>query len=306
MKRIWIVLGIVLFVLAGFLVVKDQIIKLVLTSVVSRATGARVHIDGFSLNILSSTVNISGLKVFNPQGFPEGILMSCPRIDIIYDRETLFKVKRHLNLVNIELAEIGLTTNREGKLNVKSLKVAHSDSAPVPIQIDLVTLGIGKIIFKDYRHGPEPDVRVQEVNGHKSYKCIPTVRQLIALVMAEPMKAAGIKSAEIYGVVMLAGVAVLPVSVVATFIGKDSVQQTIDADFERVYEVCFDVLKRMGKITQQDVVQGTFHADINGAKVVLKLKRNGDRTELTISARKYMFPKPDIAGGVLYQISQKL
>jgi molecular chaperone DnaK (HSP70) len=124
--------------------------------------------------------------------------------------------------------------------------------------------------------------------------------------MAEPMKAAGIKSAQIYGVVMVAGMAVLPVAVVATFIGKDSVQQSIDAAFERVYEVSLDVLKRMGKVTEQDALKGTIQANINGADVALKLKRAGSRTELTISARKYMFPKLDIAGGVLYQISEKL
>jgi hypothetical protein len=35
--------------------------------------------DGFSLNILSSTIHISGFKMYNPSGFPEGILVSCPK-----------------------------------------------------------------------------------------------------------------------------------------------------------------------------------------------------------------------------------
>jgi len=306
MKKLYLVLGIVVFSLAGLLFFKDLMIKSALTRVASRMTGARVHMDGFSLNILTSTAHISGLKIFNPKGFPEGILVSCPRIDVIYDLATIFKKKRHFLLVNIELAEMGLATNKEGKLNVDSLDVVQSHSAPVPIQIDLVTLGIGKIVSKDYRHGTEPDVRVHDVNRHKSYKGIPTVQQLVALVMAEPMKEAGIKSAEIYGVVMLAGVAVLPVSVVATFIGKTSVQQDLDIPYERVYEVSLAVLKRMGKVTQQDVSKGTIQTDINGANVALKLQRAGSQTKLTISARKYLFPKLDIAGGVLYQISEKL
>jgi hypothetical protein len=46
--------------------------------------------------------------------------------------------------------------------------------------------------------------------------------------------------------------------------------------------------------------------NINGARVALNLKRKDSQTELTISARKYMFPKLDIAGGVLYQIAEKL
>ena len=48
-------------------------------------------------------------------------------------------------------------------------------------------------------------------------------------------------------------------------------------------------------------------ANINGAMVALMLRKDVDnKTEITISARKYMFPKLDIAGGVLYQVLDKL
>src|SRR4030042_1787266 len=99
-------------------IVKNLIIKSVVTTAASRITGAPVHMDGFQLNIISSTIHISGFKMYNPSGFPEGILVSCPKIKVIYDRATLFKRKRHFLLVEIELQEMGLTKNKEGKLNV--------------------------------------------------------------------------------------------------------------------------------------------------------------------------------------------
>jgi hypothetical protein len=121
------------------------------------------------------------------------------------------------------------------------------------------------------------------------------------------MKAAAIKNAEIYGVAMLAGVAVLPVGVVATFIGKDSVQQVIDASFEQAFKMSLEVVKRMGRLTKDDAPNGAIKANINGAMVALQLRKKADKkTEITISARKYMLPKPDVAGGVLYQILDKL
>jgi hypothetical protein len=211
--------------------------------------------------------------------------------------------------VEIELKEMGLTKNKEGKLNVDSLKVVQQSkpSEPIPMQIDLLTLGIGKIVYKDYTIGTEPGVRVYDVNIHKSYKNITSAQQLAVLILAEPVKAAGIRSAQIYGVAMLAGVAVLPVGVAATFIGKDSVQKIIDASFEHVYEISLEVVKRMGTITKHDASGGVIKANINGAMVALQLKKKTDnKTEITISARKYMFPKLDIAGGVLYQILDKL
>jgi hypothetical protein len=247
--------------------------------------------------------------MYNPNGFPDGILVSCPKIKVIYDRATLFKPKRHFLLVEIELKEMGLTKNKAGKLNVDSLKIVQQSksSPPTPMQIDLLTLSIGKIVYKDYAVGTEPSVRVYDVNRHKSYKGIPSAQQLALLVLAEPMKAAAIKNAEIYGVAMLTGVAALPVAVAATFIGKDNVQQVIDASFEHVYEISLEVVKRMGTITKDDASGGVIKANINGAMVALMLRKGIDnKTEITISARKYMFPKLDIAGGVLYQILDKL
>ncbi len=309
MKKLFIVLGIVVVFLSGIALFKNLIIKSVVTRAVYGITGAPVHIDRFKLNILSSTIDISGFKMYNPSGFPEGTLVFCPKIKIIYDWDSLFKQKRHFLLVEIELKEMGLTKNKKGNLNVDSLKIVEEPKSfpPTPIQIDLLTLNIGKIVYKDYTVGANPSVRVYDVNRQKSYKGIPTTQQLALLVLAEPMKAAAIKNAKIYGVAMLAGVAVLPVAVVATFIGKDYVQQVIDVRFENLYEISHEVIKHMGTITKDDAMGGVIKANINGTMVALILRKDADnKTEITISARKYMFPKLDIAGGVLYQILDKL
>jgi len=93
-----------------------------------------VHIDSFQLNILSSTIHVSGFKIYNPSGFPEGMLVSCPRIKIIYDRATLFKQKRHFFIMEIELKTMQLTKNKVGRLNVDSLKIVQQSkfSSPIP------------------------------------------------------------------------------------------------------------------------------------------------------------------------------
>lgn len=309
MKKFFIVLGIVFSFLVCIAFIKDQIIKSVVTAVASKVTGAPVHMDSFSMNIFSSTIHITGFKMYNPRGFPEGMLVSCPQINVIFDRASLFTHKPHFLLLEVELKEMVLAKNKEGKLNVDSLKIVHpSKSAPAdPMLIDLLNLSIGKIIYMDYTTGVEPSVRVYDVNRHQSYKSIPTAQQLALLVLSEPMKAAAIRNAEIYGVAMLTGVAMLPVAVAATFISKDSVAQVIDTNFEHTYEISLEALKRMGRITKQDASNGVIKADINGSTVALILRKSaGNKTKITISARKYMLPEPDIAGGVLYQILDKL
>ena len=292
MKKFLIWLGIAAISLVCITIFKNLIIKSVVTTTASRITGAPVHMDGFSLNILSSTIHISGFKMYNPKGFPEGILVSCPKINVIYDRAALFKRKQHFLLLEIELKELGLTKNKEGKLNVDSLKIVRQSksSPPIPMQIDFLTLSIGKIVYNDYTIGTQPSARSYDVNRHKSYKGIPTAQQLALLVLVEPMKAAAIENAEIYGVAFVSGVAALPVAVAATFIVKDSVHQIIDASFEHVYEISLQEIKRIGTITKHDASSGAIKANINDAMVTLMLRKGQDnKTEITISARKYMF-----------------
>ena len=310
MKKFFIVLGVVVIFTVSIAIFKNLIIKSVFTSASSSIIGAPVKIDGFSINILNSTIHIIGFKLYNPSGFPDSLLVSCPKINVVFDRASLFNHKLHFLLVDISLKEMVLTKNKEGKLNVDSLKIVQQSKSvpPTPMRIDLLNLSIGEIVYEDYTIGIKPpSVRVFNVNRHHSYKGIPTAQQLAVLVLSEPMKAAAIKDAEIYGVAMLTGVAMLPVAVVATFAGKDSVEQSIDASIEHAYEISLEVIKRMGIVTKDDPSNRLIKANINGSMVAVKLKKDADnKTEITISARKYMLPEMDIAGGVLYQILDKL
>ena len=315
MKKILIISAVVIIAILTIGIVKDQIIKSAITVVATQVTGAPVHIDGFSLSVFSQSVRISGFKMYNPEGFSKDILVDFSKINVMYDTGALFKKKLHLVNAEVDLKEMGLEKNKEGRLNVDALKVVNQEgprqkgkpSEQMPMQIDILKLGIGKIVSKDYSAGKEPVVKVYDVNIHKSYKNIQSAQQLAVLILAEPMKAAGIQGAKIYGVAMLAGAAVLPVAVAVTFLGKDSAQQDFAADFDNAYNVSLAVLDRMGKTTKKDKINGIIGADINSVQVSLKVQKKSDsKIRVIISARKYFFPKPEIAEGVLYEISEKL
>lgn len=312
MKKIITVAVIVIVVIFSAGILKDQIIKSVVTIVASEVTGAPVHIGGFSLGVFSQSVRISGFKMYNPKGFSRGILADLPKINVLYDLGALFKKKIHLVNVEIELKEMGLEKNKEGKLNVDQLKVVQEaekqGSKPqLPLQIDVLKLGMGKIVFRDASSGGEPSIKVYDINLQKTYKNITSAQQLAALILVEPMKQAGIQGAKIYGVAMLAGAAVLPVAIAATFVGKDNVEQDFSASFDNVYGAGLEVLKRMGRVTREDKAAGVVSANINGSQVTLRVKKNPDnKIRVIISARKYLLPKPEVAGGVLYEISNRL
>lgn len=314
MKKIRNILFVTVISIFVVVIVRDQIIKAVVTVAATQVLGAPVHIGGFSLGIFKQSVRISGFKIYNPKGFSKHTLVDLPKISVVYDLRALFKQKLHLSNVEIELKEMGLEKNVKGELNVDALKVVkqgktqEAKPAPqMPMQLDIVKLGIGKVVLKDYRAAKEPSVKVYDININKTYKNITSAEQLATLILAEPMKSAGIEGAKIYGVAMLAGVAVLPVSIAATFIGKDSVQDDFAEKFDRVFEVSLATLKKMGKVTKENRPEGSLSAEVDGAQVYLKItKKSGNKSGVVISARKYLLPKPEIAGGVLYEISEQL
>ncbi|MGA2775658.1 MAG: AsmA family protein [Candidatus Omnitrophota bacterium] len=314
MKKILVVLIVIIIAFFTIGILKDQIIKSVVTVVATQVTGAPVHIDGFSLGLFKHSIRISASRMFNPSGFPRGILVDLPRINVDYDLSALLRKKLHLFNVEVELKEMDLVRNKEGKLNVDALKVVEEGknkqgkpSGQMPLQIDMLKLGMGRIILKDYSSEKEPVVKVYDIKLHKGYKNITSTQQLTALILTEPMKAAGIQGAQIYGVAMLAGVAVFPVALAATFTGKDSAAQDFAVDFDKVYNTSLAVLRRMGKVAKEDRNKGMINAEVNSAKVELRVnKKVGNKTEVFVSARRYLLPRPEVAGGILYEISEKL
>ncbi|HTY45005.1 MAG TPA: hypothetical protein VMD52_03325 [Patescibacteria group bacterium] len=316
MKKAAIIAFVVIACLITVGFAKDLLLGPMVSAVATQVTGAKVQIRGFSLGLIRQSVRLTGFKMYNPKGFSSGVLIDLPKIAIDYDLPALCTGKLHFRLVDIELKEIGLEKNKEGKLNVDSLKVAKAPAKgaqaqkpakQMAIQLDVLNLNIGRIVSRDYTTGAEPTVQVYDINLNKSYKNITSVEQMAVLVLSEPMKHAGIKGAAIYGVAALTGVGFIPAVVAATLSDKDSVKQDMNVAVDRLYDTSLSVLKRIGKVSKEDKASGAISAEVSGVGVTVKCKSlSAGKAQIAVSARKYMLPKPEIASGVLYQISEQL
>jgi len=316
MKKIFIILILVACVLVGLVLLKDQIIKSTIILSAEKITGAPTSIGKFHLGFLSQTVVIENFKMFNPKGFSKNKLIDLPKIRVSYDLSAFLKKRLHLPIVEIELKEMLLEKNKEGQLNVDALKVAQKEdtkeekkpAAQMPIQIDDLKLGIGRIISFDYSSKKEhPIILVYDVGIHKQYKNITSAQQLAALIISEPMKAAGIKGAQIYGVAMLAGSAILPVALAATFIAKDHAIAEFTSNTDHAYEASLEALRYLGKVTKEIKDKKTIDGEVNGAQINIKIKENENKkTSVFVTARKHLLPQSEVAGGVLYIIEQKI
>jgi uncharacterized protein involved in outer membrane biogenesis len=292
---------------------KDSLIKSAVEKYLTKITGAKVTIEKFFFGIPLRSIRIEGFKMYNPQGFSPSILIDLPKVAIEFDLIPLISYKLHLPHVDIELKELVLERNKEGKLNVDSLKIAQKnpdDSSEsdhqLAFRIDLLNLQIGKIIEKNY-HGKKIFIKAYDMNLKRSYRNISSANQLILLILTEPMKQIGIKSAEIYGISTFAGVVALPIAVALKVIGSDSVQQDIEMDINDLYDLTLKVLDDMGEIKKQSKTTYTISSNIHGADVAVKLRWiSENNSQLTVSARKYFFPHHEIASGVLYELMEEL
>ena len=324
MKKTGIILAVIVIIFIGLGVSKDFLLKSAVTAGVSQVMGAPVHIDSFALGVFKPAVRIKGLKLYNPRGFPDLALIDIPEISVDYDLPALLKGRLHLPLLVVNLKEMVVIKNQEGKLNVDSLTVAQKQeqppketkvkksgrpsSKPLSMQIDLLTLSIGKVVYKDYSKGGQPAVNAYDIGiKDKAFKNITSAEQLASLVMVEAMGPAAIKGTGIYAAATVLGAGLLPVGVVATVLGKDSSGSEFNVNFDKAYDTALETVRRLGNVSEEDKARGLIKATVKRSDVTVVVVRQADgKARIEVSARKYMLPKPEVASGVLYEISQKL
>jgi len=177
---------------------KDLIIKTVVQSGAEMVTGLKLNMRSFNLGIIKTIVGIKGLRLFNPEGYPEKIMLDMPEIYVDYDLPAIITGKLHLEEMRIHLKQFNVIKNADGQLNLDSLKVVQAqkegakpkakEKAKAPeIQIDSLELKIGKVIYKDYSKEPA-SVREFEINLHERYENVTDPYTLVSLIVVESLR----------------------------------------------------------------------------------------------------------------------
>lgn len=309
-----IILAIVL--LFVFCWARDFAIKSLIGTIASSITGAPTRVGGLSLSVMRQSIKISNFRMYNPAGFPKDILVDIPKIRVVSNLGALLTGKIHLKQMELDIKELSMVRNKEGRLNVDSLKItepkpkekkAKKPAKHLAMRMDVVTFGMGRVVSIDYSVEGEPIIYVYDINSKKTYKNIGSAQQLALLIISEPLKAAGIQGLKVYAASMITGAAALPVMAAFTFTGKDYTQEIFNVTADRVYDAGLRIIKLIGKVNQENKNTGVISAEVYGAGVTFKLRKlSGRSTEVTISARKMALPRPEIAGGVMYRLHELL
>ena len=193
---------IVFILFAIIAVTKNLVTKIVISVGVQAITGLELNIKSVNIGIFETLISIKDLKIFNPDGFEERFMADAPEIYADYNIEDLLKKKIHFSEIRLDLKELVVIKNRDGELNVNSLKVvkkkqsvrAKAGHKRSNLEIDVLQLKIGKVTYKDYSSGRTPKVREYNININERYRDIKDSRTFARLVLFKALVNTGISN----------------------------------------------------------------------------------------------------------------
>jgi len=201
MKKFLAILVIVLVVIVVLVLAKDVIIKASVEKGAEVVTGLKLNIGSLKVGIFKPVVEIKDFKLLNPANFPDRTMVDMPEIYVNYDLPAIMGGKIHLPEARLALKEFIVVKNAKGELNLDALKnvQAHkTGKAPAgkapEIQIDVLKLSIGKVIYKDYSRGGTPSVREFNVNLNESYTNVNNPYTLASLIVVKALMNTSIAS----------------------------------------------------------------------------------------------------------------
>ena len=192
-KFIIIVLIIVVFV---FLVnyTKDIIAKQILIGSVKRITGLKLGVDKIDVSFLKTAIDAKGFKLYNPPNFQDKLMVDIPRIYIDFSLGALLKKTVHIYDFKLNLRELYVLKNKDGQLNLNSLKTFKKTEKKKPpsvnqdkFKIDVLYLKMNKVVYKDYSKEPLPAIQTYNVNIDEEFKNITNPKELVNIVMVKTL-----------------------------------------------------------------------------------------------------------------------
>ena len=200
------ILIIILCVFLVLIIGKNMVIKHVLAGGVKTLTGLKMHIDKTDVGVFSTKIALEGLTLYNPKDFPDKVMIEMPELYVDYDLGAMFKKNVHLSELRINLKEFVVVRNKDGLLNLDSLKVVKEtkqESAQPDkkvkkakpdgsFQIDVMSLKIDKVIFKDYSVGDKPKITEYPIKINEKFTNINDPKKVANVIIVKAVMASAI------------------------------------------------------------------------------------------------------------------
>jgi uncharacterized protein involved in outer membrane biogenesis len=159
-----IVLGLIILAVAGVVAVillLDTITKEILVSRLRSQTGMEVNISAVHVGLLSPTLSLEGLKLYNTAAFGGSVCLDMPELHLEYDPSALRWRQLHLTLLRLDLAEVSVVLDKNGRNNFETLKQKSKETTRHKklagkmkfTGIDVVNITLGKFRVSNLASG---------------------------------------------------------------------------------------------------------------------------------------------------------
>ncbi|MBI4116008.1 MAG: hypothetical protein HY447_05505 [Candidatus Omnitrophica bacterium] len=220
MKKILGIGLIMLIVIGGFLLARNVIAKAAVENGVRFITGLKLNMQSLDIGLAGTSLGIQDLRIFNPQGYQDKIMLDMPEIYVNYELKPFFQKRVHLEEIRVHLKEFVIVKNEKGELNLDSLKAVRSqkreaiaeksgkpkakEKGKAPdIQIDEFKLRIEQVYYKDYSRGGKPSVKKFNINLSESYSNITDPNAIVNLIVVKALMSTGLATLTNFDVSLL-------------------------------------------------------------------------------------------------------
>lgn len=214
MKKMAAILAAVVIAGAVLWWLKDAMVRNGVSMAVKQATGLELRLKSLAVGLANTRIDAKGIEILNPPAFrKDRVFVDLPLLTVDYDLGAFFRGEVHLEEVVLELKELVIVKNADGKLNLEALnpsgaqkstpqekaagqggKTTGEKSGGPQIRIDRLGLKIGRVVYKDYGAGAEPSVKNFDLRFEGEFKNIRDTRALTALIVANVLSQGAIRS----------------------------------------------------------------------------------------------------------------
>ena len=203
--KIFLILILVLILIVVFF--RHSLCRLLIVKATTKATGLKLSIEELNLDILSSTLTMRGIILFNPPGFKDELLSKVKEISIRYELPDCLSGRLHFREAKVKVEEINIIRNENRDSNVTAFKkdkfkaktskyiapASVTQEVPQTIKkrrpkflIDRLEVSLEKATFKDYKARiGEPAVIIFSAKGPFVFTNVSDLRGVVHSVSAK-------------------------------------------------------------------------------------------------------------------------
>jgi uncharacterized protein involved in outer membrane biogenesis len=149
---------ILVVLVVALVLVKDSLLKAFAEARIRSETGLDVRIGKLEAGLLSPSVTIENLRIYNTAEFGGSPLIDLPELRLEGDGGSLASRKLHFKLVRLHLNEVNIVENKDGRTNIVGIlagleKMTSTNSRGARVAgweftgIDTLNLSLGKLKY---------------------------------------------------------------------------------------------------------------------------------------------------------------